>query len=91
MKKSGTIFVLLGIVALCSILLIPGPALAKTEFISIGTGGTGDLDEFTDIAAGVVVVDLVDPHTGGRGVGTEESGEHNARRGRLDRHGFNSF
>ncbi len=43
MKKSGTKIVLLGIVALCSILLITGPALAKTEFISVGTGGTGGI------------------------------------------------
>lgn len=43
MKKSGVKVVLVGIVALCSILLITGPALAKTEFISIGTGGTGGI------------------------------------------------
>ena len=43
MKKSGTKIVLLGIVALCSILLITGPALARTEFVSIGTGGTGGI------------------------------------------------
>ena len=43
MKKSGTKMVLLGIVALCSILLITGPALARTEFVSIGTGGTGGI------------------------------------------------
>ena len=41
MKKSGAKIVLAGIVALCSILLITGPALAKTEFISIGTDGPG--------------------------------------------------
>ncbi|MEJ2285959.1 MAG: TAXI family TRAP transporter solute-binding subunit, partial [Desulfobacterales bacterium] len=43
MKKSGAKFVLVGIVTFCSILLITGPALAKTEFISIGTGGTGGI------------------------------------------------
>ncbi len=43
MKKSGTKFVLVGIVTLCSILLITGPALARTEFISVGTGGTGGI------------------------------------------------
>jgi len=43
MKKSGAKFVLASIVTLCSILLITGPALAKTEFISVGTGGTGGI------------------------------------------------
>jgi len=43
MKKSGTKIVLVGIVTLCSILLITGPAPAKTEFISVGTGGTGGI------------------------------------------------
>ena len=43
MKKSGAKVVLAGIVTLCSILLITGPALAKTEFISVGTGGTGGI------------------------------------------------
>ncbi|MBW2707543.1 MAG: TAXI family TRAP transporter solute-binding subunit [Deltaproteobacteria bacterium] len=43
MKKSGAKIVLVGIVTLCSILLITGPALAKTEFISLGTGGTGGI------------------------------------------------
>jgi TRAP transporter TAXI family solute receptor len=43
MKKSGAKIVLVGIVTLCSILLITGPALAKTEFISVGTGGTGGI------------------------------------------------
>ena len=43
MKKSGTKIVLVGIVTLCSILLITGPALARTEFISVGTGGTGGI------------------------------------------------
>jgi uncharacterized protein len=43
MKKSGAKVVLVGIVTLCSILLITGPAVAKTEFISVGTGGTGGI------------------------------------------------
>jgi hypothetical protein len=43
MKKSGMTIILLGILALCSILIITGPALARTEFISIGTGGTGGI------------------------------------------------
>jgi len=43
MKKSGAKIVLVGIVTLCSIFLITGPALAKTEFISVGTGGTGGI------------------------------------------------
>ena len=43
MKKSGTKIVLVGIITLCSILLITGPALARTEFISVGTGGTGGI------------------------------------------------
>ena len=43
MKKTGAKIVLVGIVTLCSILLITGPALAKTEFISVGTGGTGGI------------------------------------------------
>ena len=34
MKKSGTKIVLVGIVTLCSILLITGPALARTEFLT---------------------------------------------------------
>ena len=43
MKKSGTKIVLVGIFTLCSILLITGPAFARTEFISVGTGGTGGI------------------------------------------------
>ena len=43
MKKSGATVVLLGIVALCSVLLVSGPVLARTEFVSIGTGGTGGI------------------------------------------------
>ena len=41
MQKWGTKLILLAIVTLCSILLITGPAMARTQFVSIGTGGTG--------------------------------------------------
>ena len=43
MKKLSLKCVLPGIFVLCMILLISGPALARTEFISIGTGGTGGI------------------------------------------------
>ena len=43
MKKIGFKYVLAGILLLCAILLISGPALARTEFVSIGTGGTGGI------------------------------------------------
>ena len=43
MEKLGTKIFLLGIVTLCSILLISGPATARTQFVSIGTGGTGGI------------------------------------------------
>ena len=43
MKASGTRIVLSGIVTLCFVLLITGAALGKTQFISIGTGGTGGI------------------------------------------------
>ena len=43
MKASGTRIVLLGIVTFCCVLLITGAALGKTQFISIGTGGTGGI------------------------------------------------
>jgi len=43
MKKLSTIFGLLGIVVLCSVFLIAGSAVARTQFISIGTGGTGGI------------------------------------------------
>ena len=43
MKKLGMKCVLAGILVLCAILLISGPALARTEFVSIGTGGTGGI------------------------------------------------
>ena len=43
MKKMGKISVLLAIAALFAIVISVGPAAAKTEFISIGTGGTGGI------------------------------------------------
>jgi len=43
MEKLGTKIFLLGIVTLCSVLLISGPAMARTQFVSIGTGGTGGI------------------------------------------------
>ncbi len=43
MKKLGFKYVLAGILLLCAVLLISGPALARTEFVSIGTGGTGGI------------------------------------------------
>ena len=43
MQKWGAKIILIGIVALCSILMITGPAMARTQFISIGTGGTGGI------------------------------------------------
>ena len=43
MEKLATKIFLLGIVTLCSILLISGPATARTQFVSIGTGGTGGI------------------------------------------------
>ncbi|MGD8993456.1 MAG: TAXI family TRAP transporter solute-binding subunit [Desulfobacterales bacterium] len=43
MKKLGMKCVLAGILVLCTIILIGGPALARTEFVSIGTGGTGGI------------------------------------------------
>jgi TRAP transporter TAXI family solute receptor len=43
MKKLSMKCVLPGIFVLCMILLIGGPALARTQFISIGTGGTGGI------------------------------------------------
>jgi len=43
MKKLNLKCVLPGIFVLCMILLISGPALARTEFISLGTGGTGGI------------------------------------------------
>jgi len=43
MKKLSMNCVLWGIFVLCMILIISGPALARTEFVSIGTGGTGGI------------------------------------------------
>ncbi|MGD1986417.1 MAG: TAXI family TRAP transporter solute-binding subunit [Desulfobacterales bacterium] len=43
MKKLSMNCALAGILALCAILVLSGPALARTEFISIGTGGTGGI------------------------------------------------
>ena len=43
MKKLSLKCVLPGIIALCTILVLTGPALARTEFISLGTGGTGGI------------------------------------------------
>ena len=43
MKKTGKISVLLAIAALFAIVVSVGPAAAKTEFVSIGTGGTGGI------------------------------------------------
>ena len=43
MKKLSMKLVLAGIVVLSAILIISGPALARTEFISLGTGGTGGI------------------------------------------------
>jgi len=43
MKKLNMKCVLAGIFILCTVLLISSPALARTEFISIGTGGTGGI------------------------------------------------
>jgi hypothetical protein len=43
MGKLGTKIFLLSIVTLCSVLLITAPAMAKTQFVSIGTGGTGGI------------------------------------------------
>jgi TRAP transporter TAXI family solute receptor len=43
MKKLNLKCVLAGIFVLCMILLISGPAAARTEFVSIGTGGTGGI------------------------------------------------
>jgi TRAP transporter TAXI family solute receptor len=41
MKHIGVKSVLCGLVLIFSIVILSGPALAKTQFISIGTGGTG--------------------------------------------------
>jgi len=43
MKNTGTKTVFLTIAVLCSVLLIAGSASARTQFVSIGTGGTGGI------------------------------------------------
>jgi TRAP transporter TAXI family solute receptor len=43
MKSLCTKIILIGVVTVCSLLLIGGPAMARTQFISIGTGGTGGI------------------------------------------------
>jgi hypothetical protein len=43
MKKLNPKIFLTGLVVLCSVLILAGPGLAKTQFISIGTGGTGGI------------------------------------------------
>jgi len=43
MKKSGVKIFLTSIVALCFVILLAGPGMAKTQFVSIGTGGTGGI------------------------------------------------
>jgi TRAP transporter TAXI family solute receptor len=43
MQKWGPKLIFLGTVTLCSILLVSGPAMARTQFVSIGTGGTGGI------------------------------------------------
>ena len=43
MGKLATKIFLLSLVTICSVLLISGPAMARTQFVSIGTGGTGGI------------------------------------------------
>ncbi len=43
MKKSGTRIGLFIVVTLCCVLFMTGPAAGRTQFISIGTGGTGGI------------------------------------------------
>ena len=43
MQKLSTKIFLLSLVTVCSVLLISGPAMAGTQFVSIGTGGTGGI------------------------------------------------
>jgi len=43
MKKSSMKVGLWGFVLLCSVFIAAGPAMARTQFISIGTGGTGGI------------------------------------------------
>lgn len=43
MKSSGTRIAFMSVVSLCCVFFAMGPAIAKTQFISIGTGGTGGI------------------------------------------------
>ena len=43
MEKLSTKIFLLSIVTVCSILMIGSPVMARTQFVSIGTGGTGGI------------------------------------------------
>ncbi|MBW2066185.1 MAG: TAXI family TRAP transporter solute-binding subunit [Deltaproteobacteria bacterium] len=43
MKEAGMKGILLALVTLCSVVLMASSALARTQFISIGTGGTGGI------------------------------------------------
>ncbi len=43
MKISSTKIGLIGVLLLCSVFIIAGSAAARTQFISIGTGGTGGI------------------------------------------------
>jgi len=43
MKKAGMKIMLLALVTLCSVVLMASTGLARTQFISIGTGGTGGI------------------------------------------------
>ncbi len=43
MEKLSTRIFLFGLVTVCSVLLISGLAMARTQFVSIGTGGTGGI------------------------------------------------
>jgi len=43
MKKLMTLSILAGVLAICVVAIAVFPAAAKTEFISIGTGGTGGI------------------------------------------------
>ena len=43
MKKLMTLSILAGVLAICVVAIAVTPAAAKTEFISIGTGGTGGI------------------------------------------------
>ena len=58
MRKMGKVSVLLGITALFAIVVAAGPAAAKTEFVSIGTGGTGVAAVYFDRKANAAFVYL---------------------------------